>query len=104
MEDHLTKAGIDYRGILPGGGAGQNKIVVTKDSLKKSSDGVVRIDAAGRVILNDDHKKTLHHIVKAIGKNKWEDATQLLLAVYDSEIDFDAEDVEIYKRVAGFYR
>ena len=29
---------------------------------------------------------------------------QLLLAVHDSEIDFDAEDIEIFKRVAGYYR
>ena len=65
---------------------------------------MVRIDAGGRVVLAPEHEATLRHIVKAIGKNKWAEATQLLLAVYDSEIDFDAEDVEIYKRVAGYFR
>ena len=105
MEEHLEAAGIDYRNMIPGSEEDLlSETAVTKDSLKKVSDDVVRIDRSGRVILNDDHKRTLHHIVKAIGKNKWEDATQLLLAVYDSEIDFDAEDIEIYKRVAGYYR
>ena len=42
--------------------------------------------------------------MKAVGKNRWEDTTQLLLACFDHEIDFDAEDVEIFKRVAGYYR
>ena len=104
MEDFLRAANIDYRNILPHGEAQPARLVVTKDTLKKDCPAPVKIDGSGRVVLTSDHQKTLRHIVKAIGKNKWEDATQLLLAVYDSEIDFDAEDVEIYKRVAGYFR
>ena len=80
------------------------QLVINKETMKANSGSVVRIDSNGRVLLNPEHEQTLRHIVKAIGKNKWEDATQLLLTVYESEIDFNAEDVEIYKRVAGYYR
>ena len=104
MEDFLSAANIDYRNILPNGETQPARLIVTKDSLKKNSPDPVRIESSGRVVLSTDHQNTLRHIVKAIGKNKWEDATQLLLAVYDSEIDFDAEDVEIYKRIAGYFR
>ena len=104
MEKFLKAAGIDYRNVLPNGSDQPVRVVVTKDTLKRDSKSPVRIDCSGRVILSREHEETLRHIVKAIGKNKWEDATQLLLAVYDSEIDFDAEDVEIYKRIAGYFR
>ena len=104
MEDFLSTAQIDYRNILPNGEEQPARMIVTKDTLKKDSPAPVKIDNSGRVILTSEHQKTLRHIVKAIGKNKWEEATQLLLAVYDSEIDFDAEDVEIYKRIAGYFR
>ena len=104
MEEFLSAANIDYRNILPNGEAQPARMIVTKDTLKKDSPAPVKIESSGRVILTSDHQKTLRHIVKAIGKNKWEEATQLLLAVYDSEIDFDAEDVEIYRRIAGYFR
>ena len=104
MEDFLTAANVDYRNMMPGGESHPAKVIVTKDTLKKWTDAVVKIDASGRVMLSQEHQDTLRNIVKAIGKNKWEDATQLLLAVYDSEIDFNAEDVEIYKRIAGYFR
>ena len=104
MEDFLTAANVDYRNMMPGGESQPAKVVVTKDNLKKWTDSAVKIDASGRVMLSQQHQDTLKNIVKAIGKNKWEDATQLLLAVYDSEIDFNAEDVEIFKRVAGYFR
>ena len=104
MEDFLSAANVDYRNMMPSGENQPAKVVVTKDNLKKWTNSVVKIDSSGRVILSPEHQETLRNIVKAIGKNKWEDATQLLLAVYDSEIDFDAEDVEIYKRVAGYFR
>lgn len=51
-----------------------------------------------------EHEQTLKNIVKAIGKNRWEDATQLLLASHEHAVDFDAEDIEIFKRVAGYYQ
>ena len=105
MEDNLEAANVDYRNMMPGGNTEPEKIIVTKDTLKSQDvSSSVKIDSTGRVIMGPDHQRTLRHIIKAIGKNKWEDATQLLLAVYDSEIDFDVEDVEIYKRVAGYYR
>ena len=104
MQDFLNAANIDYRNVLPNGEDQPSRMIVTKDTLKKDTECPVRIDSAGRVMLSRDHEETLRHIVKAIGKNKWQDATELLLAVYDSEIDFDAEDIEIYKRIAGYYR
>ena len=104
MQDFLTAANIDYRNVLPNGEDQPSRMIVTKDTLKKDTGCPVKIDCSGRVILSKEHDETLRHIVKAIGKNKWQDATELLLAVYDSEIDFDAEDIEIYKRIAGYYR
>jgi len=104
MEEFLNAANIDYRNVLPNGEDQPSRMIVTKDTLKKDSGGPVKIERSGRVLLTREHEETLRHIVKAIGKNKWEEATQLLLAVYDSEIDFDAEDVEIYKRIAGYFR
>lgn len=104
MEDNLEAANVDYRNMMPGGSSEPVKMVVTKDTLRSDASSMVKIDANGRVIMGPDHQQTLRQIIKAIGKNKWEDATQLLLAVYDSEIDFDVEDVEIYKRIAGYYR
>merc|ERR1719410_1229293 len=89
---------------MPGGSSEPVKMVVTKDTLRSDTSSMVKIDANGRVMMGPDHQNTLRQIIKAIGKNKWEDATQLLLAVYDSEIDFDVEDVEIYKRIAGYFR
>jgi len=103
MEEFLEKANIDYRNATPYGDQ-PSKMVVTLDSLKKEGVTPLRIDASGRVFLNKEHETTLKKIVKAVGKNRWEDTTQLLLACFDHEIDFDAEDIEIYKRVAGYYR
>ena len=103
MEELLEKANVDYRNVTPGGAPARKEF--RKHNMKaESGSAAVRIDQNGRVFLSPDHEATLKKIVKAIGKNKWEDATQLLLAVYDSEIDFDAEDVEIYKRIAGYFR
>ena len=38
------------------------------------------------------------------GKARWEDVTQLLLNHHDHIVDFDAEDTEIYKRMAAYYK
>ena len=104
MEEFLDEANIDFRNITPSGDNQPTKMVVTLDSLKHEAEEPLRIDAAGRVFLNARHDATLKKIVKAVGKNRWEDTTQLLLACFDHEIDFDAEDIEIYKRIAGYYR
>ena len=62
------------------------------------------IDVNGDIHMNANHQQTLKNIVSAIGKNKWEDATHLLLEHHDNIVDFDAEDTEIYKRMAAYYR
>ena len=50
---------------------------MTLDSIKRVGGPVVRIDQEGRVIMSKDHEQTLHNIVRAVGKNKWEDTTQV---------------------------
>ena len=62
------------------------------------------VDAQGEIHMRPHHEKILKNIVKTIGKNRWEDATMLLLNHFENIIDFDAEDVEIYKRMASYYR
>ena len=81
-----------------------NKSSLTMESIKKSDAEPIRIDETGKLTMNPDHEDTLRRIVNAVGKNRWEDATKLLLAVYDHEIDFDVEDAEIYARIAGYYQ
>ena len=81
-----------------------NKSSLTMESIKKSDAEPIRIDETGKLTMNSDHEDTLRRIVNAVGKNRWEDATKLLLAVYDHEIDFDVEDAEIYARIAGHYQ
>ena len=81
-----------------------NKSSLTMESIKKSDAEPIRIDETGKLTMNAEHEDTLRRIVNAVGKNRWEDATKLLLAVYDHEIDFDVEDAEIYARIAGYYQ
>ena len=81
-----------------------NKSSLTMESIKKLDADPIRIDETGKLTMNADHEDTLRRIVNAVGKNRWEDATKLLLAVYDHEIDFDVEDAEIYARIAGYYQ
>jgi len=81
-----------------------NKSSLTMKSIKKTDAEPIRIDETGRLTMNSEHEDTLRRIVNAVGKNRWEDATKLLLAVYDHEIDFDVEDAEIYARIAGYYQ
>jgi len=104
MEEFMEAANIDFRNITPNSDNQPSKMVVTLETIKKSGESPIKIDTSGKVFLNAEHESTLKKIVKAVGKNRWEDTTQLLLAVFDHEIDFDAEDVEIFKRVAGYYR
>ena len=81
-----------------------NKSSLTMESIKKADAEPIRIDETGKLSMNSEHEDTLRRIVHAVGKNRWEDATKLLLAVYDHEIDFDVEDAEIYARIAGYYQ
>ena len=62
------------------------------------------IDAQGEIHMKPSHEQTLKNIIKAIGKNRWEDATMLLFNHYENIVDFDAEDIEIYKRMASHYQ
>ena len=81
-----------------------NKDSLTMESIKKTDAEPIRIDETGKLTMNAEHEDTLRRIVNAVGKNRWEDSTKLLLAVYDHEIDFDVEDAEIYARIAGYYQ
>ena len=81
-----------------------SKNSITMESIKRTDAEAIRIDEAGKLTMNSEHEDTLRKIVNAVGKNRWEDATKLLLAVYDHEIDFDVEDAEIYARIAGYYQ
>jgi len=77
---------------------------ITMESIRRLDVEPIRIDEAGKLTMNTEHEETLKKIVNAVGKTRWEDATKLLLAVYDHEIDFDVEDAEIFARIAGYYQ
>lgn len=80
------------------------KTAVTMDSLRQPGGEPIKIDETGRLTMTSEHEKTLIKIVKAVGKTRWEDATKLLLAVHEHEIDFDVEDTEIFSRIGGYYQ
>ena len=67
-------------------------------------DHPIIIDEKGDIHMKPQHQDTFRRIVKAIGKNKWEEATHLLLDSHENIIDFDAEDTEIYQRMSEYYR
>ena len=65
---------------------------------------LIVVDEKGDILLEPHHQQTLSNIVNAIGRTRWADTVQLLLAQHDHVVDFDAEDVEIFKRFAQYYR
>jgi len=81
-----------------------NRHLVTLESLRKEGVNPVRIDGLGDLVLDKDQEETLNKIVKSIGKGRWEQASKLLVAVYDLEIDDDLEGEEISDQVARYYQ
>jgi len=81
-----------------------NRHVVTLESLRKEGVNPVRIDGLGDLVLDKDQEGTLNRIVRSIGKGRWEEASKLLVAVYDLEIDDDLEGEEISDQVARYYQ
>jgi len=104
LEEFMEAAKIDFRNFNQ-----KNTTKVKTCSLPAQRDKnpdmrPLHISERGVVTMEVEHQQTLCNIVKAIGKNRWEDATQLLLAAHDHVVDFDAEDIEIFKRIAGYYQ
>jgi len=105
LEDFMEAAKIDFRNLNQKGSKNfpRNLSLPTKKE-RNSNLKPFSINARGVITMESEHQQTLKNIVKAIGKNRWEDATQLLLAAHEHVVDFDAEDIEIYKRIAGYYQ
>ena len=76
---------------------------LTIASIKRTEVEPIKIDESGKVIMIGEHEDTLRRIVNALGKTRWEEVTNLLLASFNHEIDYDVEDAEIYSRIAGYY-
>eukprot|EP00092_Neocalanus_flemingeri_P041086 GFUD01044743.1.p1 GENE.GFUD01044743.1~~GFUD01044743.1.p1 ORF type:complete len:582 (-),score=118.59 GFUD01044743.1:147-1892(-) len=105
LEEFMETAKIDFRDF------NQREIkdkirnnALPAKPIKNKHVGPLHIDGRGVVTMEAEHEQTLKNIVKAIGKSRWADATQLLLASHENVVDFDAEDVEIFKRIAGYYQ
>ena len=103
MDQLLNEAKLNFRDFnLSENSKGDKPEVASKPDTRDSTPIIV--DAMGEIHMKPHHQQTLRNIVKAIGKSRWEDATQLLLQHHDHIVDFDAEDVEIYRRMAAYYR
>ena len=96
MEKLLMEAKLNFREF--------NVHSQTERSNDFNQNDPIIVDVSGDIHMNAQHQQTLKNIVSAIGKNKWEDATHLLMEHHDNIVDFDAEDTEIYKRMAAYYR
>ena len=105
MDEFIRASGINFRGFNhKTSGKGDSQDVNPDKMLLNVETSPIIVDAQGEIHMRPHHEKTLQSIVKTIGKNRWEDATMLLLNHFENIIDFDAEDVEIYKRMASYYR
>ena len=96
LDEFLIKAKLDFRVFN----------VHSKKSTeeKEAPNRLIVIDAEGEIHLEPHHQTSLSNIVKAIGKTRWEETVHLLLAQHEHIVDFDAEDVEIFRRFAQYYR
>ena len=96
LDEFLIKAKLDFRVFN----------VHSKKSTeeKEAPNRLIVIDAEGEIHLEPNHQTSLSNIVKAIGKTRWEETVHLLLAQHEHIVDFDAEDVEIFRRFAQYYR
>ena len=105
LEEFMETARIDFRDFNRRETADPvRNYALPKQRTPNPNLGPLHISDRGVITMEAEHEQTLKNIVKAIGKNRWEDATQLLLASHDHAVDFDAEDIEIFKRVAGYYQ
>ena len=106
MDKFIRDSGINFRDFnLKTSGRVDNSSYVNPDKMVLHVETKpIIVDAQGEIHMRPHHEKILKNIVKTIGKNRWEDATMLLLNHFENIIDFDAEDVEIYKRMASYYR
>ena len=110
MDEFIRASGINFRDFnLNTSGTGVssssgNDVDPDKMMMLDVETSPITVDAQGEIHMRPHHEKILKSIVKTIGKNRWEDATMLLLNHFENIIDFDAEDVEIYKRMASYYR
>ena len=105
MDEFIRASGINFRDFNHKTSSNVDSQDVNPDKMLLNVEtSPIIVDAQGEIHMRPHHEKTLTSIVKTIGKNRWEDATMLLLNHYENIIDFDAEDVEIYKRMASYYR
>ena len=109
MDEFIRASGINFRdfNLKPSGkgdSSSGNDVKSDKEMMLDVETSPIIIDAQGEIHMRPHHEKILKSIVKTIGKSRWEDATMLLLDHFENIIDFDAEDVEIYKRMASYYR
>ena len=96
LEEFLTRAKVDFKVF--------NVHSKKRMEVKEDPNRMIVIDAEGEIHLEPHHEATLANIVKAIGKTRWEETVHLLLAQHEHIVDFDAEDVEIFRRFAQYYR
>ena len=96
LDEFLIKAKLDFRVF--------NVHTKKRMEVKEDPNRMIVIDAEGEIHLEPHHEATLTNIVKAIGKTRWEETVHLLLAQHEHIVDFDAEDVEIFRRFAQYYR
>jgi len=114
LEAFMEASKINYHKSGPGSAAfskkdqkknnGKDKKSMTLDSLRKQDAVPIRIGEGGQLHMNNEHKDTLRRIVKTVGRNHWEEAGQLMLAVFDHEGDTYVFDDEVYDKIAHYYQ
>ena len=76
---------------------------ITMESLRMEGMPLIKIDEAGVLHLKEEHEEMLVKIVKAVGRNHWEEGTKLLIAVFEYEVDVDIDDEEIFDKVRTYF-
>ena len=76
---------------------------ITMESLRMEGMPLIKIDEAGVLHLKEEHEEMLVKIVKAVGRNHWEEVTKLLIAVFEYEVDVDIDDEEIFDKVRTYF-
>jgi len=80
-----------------------NRHAVTLESIRKADSAPVRIDQSGHINLTKEQEVTLRRIVRAVGKDRWEEVTKLLVAVHDY-VDCLLDGEELHELVSNYYQ
>ena len=76
---------------------------ITMESLRLEGMPIIKIDEDSNLHLQEEHNQMLVKIVKAVGRNHWEEVTKLLIAVFEYEVDVDIDDEEIFDKIRVHY-